>query len=107
MDKLLSRFELDENNIFGVIFPSTLLVLTGKSLLKSITKANYFKASIICASYFTFVLSAYDFIYLKLYLGKSFHYLIGYWYLTIFSPIAFLILLPLGYSLDKQQKGFS
>jgi hypothetical protein len=90
--------------IFGVIFPSTLLFLTGKGLLKSITKVNYFKAAIICALYFTIVLSTYDFIYLKLYLGKSIHYLIDYWYLTIFSPIAFLILLPLGYNLDKKYK---
>lgn len=90
--------------IFGVIFPSILLLLTGKGLLKSITKINYFKAAIVSASYFTIVLSTYDFIYLKLYLGKSIYYLIDYWYLTIFSPIAFLILLPLGYNLDKKYK---
>jgi hypothetical protein len=90
--------------IFGVLFPSILLLLTGKGLLKSITKVNFFKAAIICASYFTIVLSTYDFIYLKLYLGKSIYYLIDYWYLTIFPPIAFLILLPMGYNLDKQPK---
>jgi hypothetical protein len=90
--------------IFGVLLPSIILLLTGKGLLKSISKVNYFKAAIICASYFTIVLSTYDFIYLKLYLGKSIYYLIDYWYLTIFSLIAYLILLPLGYNLDKQPK---
>jgi hypothetical protein len=87
--------------LLGVLFPTSILVLTGKGLLKSIAKSNYFKAAIICATYFTVVLMTYDFIYLKLYLGKSSHYLIDYWYLTIFSPVAYLILLPIGYSLDK------
>jgi hypothetical protein len=90
--------------LLGVIFPSSLLALTGKGLIKSITKNNYFKASVICAFYFAFVLMIYDFIYLKLFLGKSYAYLIDYWYLTIFSPIAFLILLPIGYNLDKEFK---
>jgi hypothetical protein len=90
--------------LLGVLLPSSILVLTGKGLLKSIAKSNYFKVAIICATYFTVVLMTYDFIYLKLYLGKGIHYLIDYWYLTIFSPIAYLILLPMGYNLDKQSK---
>jgi cytochrome b subunit of formate dehydrogenase len=105
VDKLLSRFKFNERyNLWCHISIHILLLLTGKGLLKSITKVNYFKAAIICASYFTVVLSTYDFVYLKLYLGKSIYYLIDYWYLTIFSPIAFLIFLPIGYNLDKQPK---
>jgi hypothetical protein len=90
--------------IFGIIFPSIMLIISGKGLLKSITKINYFKASIICASYLAFVLLTYDFIYLKLHLGKDFTYLIDYWYLTCFTPIPYLILLPIGHHLDKQSK---
>jgi hypothetical protein len=63
-----------------------------------------YKVAIICATYFTIVLMIYDFIYLKIYLGKSIYYLIDYWYLTIFSPIAYLILLPIGYNLDKHKQ---
>jgi hypothetical protein len=88
--------------IFVVILPTIILTLVGKGLLKSITKNNYFKAGVICASYFAFVLLAYDFIYLKLYVGKGIYYLVDYWYLTFFSPIPYLILLPIGHHLDKQ-----
>ncbi|MFC3362771.1 hypothetical protein ACFOG5_06245 [Pedobacter fastidiosus] len=88
--------------IFVVIFPTIVMLFIGKGLLRSITKSGYFKVALICASYFAFVLLTYDFIYLKLYLGKNFNYLTDYWYLTFFSPIPYLILLPLGYSLDKK-----
>ena len=88
--------------IFVVIFPTIILTVVGKGLLKSISRINYLKASVVCASYLAFVLLLYDFIYLKLYLGKSFNYLVDYWYLTFFSPIPYLILLPIGYHLDKQ-----
>lgn len=88
--------------IFVVIFPTIVMLFIGKGLLCSITKSGYFKVALICASYFAFVLLTYDFIYLKLYLGKNFNYLTDYWYLTFFSPIPYLILLPLGYSLDKK-----
>jgi hypothetical protein len=90
--------------IFDTIFPSILLIITGKGLLKSLTKTNYLKAAVICASYLAFVLLIYDFIYLKLYLGKDFSYLVDYWYLTFFTPIPYLILLPIGHQLDKQAK---
>lgn len=88
--------------IFVVILPTIILTLVGKGLLKSITKINYFKAAVICASYFAIVLLTYDFIYLNLYLGKSFNYLVDYWYLTFFSPIPYLILLPIGHHLDTR-----
>jgi ABC-type microcin C transport system permease subunit YejB len=42
--------------IIGIILPSIILIVTGKGLLKSITKTNYLKAAVICASYFGFVL---------------------------------------------------
>lgn len=86
--------------LFVVVLPSIMLALAGKGLLKSITKTNYFDSSVICASYFAFVLLLYDFIYLKLFLNKSIDYLIDYWYLTFFSPIPYLILLPIGHQLD-------
>lgn len=91
--------------LFVVILPAVILLLVGKGLLKSVTKTNYCKAAVVCASYFAFVLLAYDFIYLKLYAGKGFAYLIDYWYLTFFSPIPYLILLPIGYRLDKTKNG--
>lgn len=87
--------------ILIILFPTIVLIIVGKRLLKSITKKDYFKASIICSTYFAFVLLSYDFIYLKLYLNKSFDYLIDYWHLTFFSPIPYLILLPIGYFMDK------
>jgi hypothetical protein len=87
--------------LLGVIVPSFLLIIAANGILKSFTKSNYFRASFICASYFAFVLMFYDFIYLKLYLGKSMFYLIDYWYLTIFSPISFIVLMPIGYQMDK------
>ena len=88
--------------IIVVIFPSIILALVGKGLLKTVAKTNYFKAAVISASYFAFVLLFYDFIYLKLYLGKGPNYLLDYWYLTFFSPIPYAILLPIGHQLDKE-----
>jgi hypothetical protein len=85
-----------------VIFPSIILALVGKGFLKAVTRINYFKAAVIGASYLAFVLLSYDFIYLKLYLGKGLNYLVDYWYLTFFSPIPYLILLPIGHQLDKE-----
>lgn len=90
--------------IVGFIFPAIILMTLGKGLLKSVTKSDYLRASVICASYIALVLVAYDFIYLKLHLGKSFTYLLDYWYLTFFTPIPYLVLLPIGYQLDKQSK---
>jgi hypothetical protein len=90
--------------IIGILLPSIILIVTGKGLLKSITKTNYLKAAVISASYFGFVLLTYDFIYLKLHLGKDFSYLTDYWYLTFFTPIPYLILLPIGHQLDKRSK---
>lgn len=84
------------------MFPSVILALVGKGLLKTVAKTNYFKAAVISASYFAFVLLFYDFIYLKLYLEKGPNYLLDYWYLTFFSPIPYLILLPIGHQLDKE-----
>ncbi|MCU0437747.1 MAG: hypothetical protein MUC49_07500 [Raineya sp.] len=89
--------------IFIMIFPTLIFIFVGKGLLKSIAKTNYLKAAFISASYFAFVLLLYDFIYLKLYLGKTFNYLIDYWYLTFFSPIPYIILLPIGRYLDKKE----
>lgn len=88
--------------IYIIIFPTIILAIVGRGLLKSVSKNNYFKSAIICASYLAFVLLIYDFIYLKLYLGKTFSYLTDYWYLTFFSPIPYLILLPIGYRLDNR-----
>jgi hypothetical protein len=89
--------------IFVIICPTIILALLAKGLLISVTKINYFKCALICASYVAFVLLLYDFIYLKLYLGKDFSYLLDYWYLTFFSPIPYLVLLPVGYDLDKRR----
>lgn len=88
--------------IIVVIFPSIILALVGKGLLKTVAKTNYFKAAAISASYFAFVLLFYDFIYLNLYLGKGLNYLLDYWYLTFFSPIPYAILLPIGHQMDKE-----
>lgn len=87
--------------IFVVLLPTFFMALSGKNLLKSLTRINYFKSAIISATYFAFVLLAYDFIYLKLYLNKDFSYLTDYWYLTFFSPIPYLLLIPIGKNLDK------
>lgn len=90
--------------IFVVLFPTIILTVLGKGLLESVTSSNFFRASIISASYLSFLLLFYDFIYLKLHLGNSFNYLVDYWYLTIFSPIPFVILLPIGRHLDRREK---
>lgn len=90
--------------LVGIIFPAIILITTGKGLLKSVAKGNYLRAAVICSSYFAFVLLTYDFIYLKLHLGKPFTYLIDYWYLTFFSPVPYLILMPIGHQLDKRFK---
>ena len=89
--------------VFVIIFPTIIMIWIGKRLLLSITKNNYFKAAFVCSSYFAFVLLIYDFIYLKLYLGKSFYYLIDYWYLTFFAPIPYLVFLLIGHRLDKKR----
>ena len=90
--------------LVGFVLPGIMLIFLGKGLLKSVTKNNYLKAAVICASYIALTLVVYDFIYFKLYLGKNFNYLLDYWYLTFYTPIPYMILLPIGYKLDKQNK---
>lgn len=87
--------------VFLLILPSFCLQISGKALLKSLTKDKFFYASIVCSMYFSLTFLTYDFIYLKLFLKKDLSYLFNYWYLTLFTPIPFLILLPIGYRLDR------
>lgn len=87
--------------IIVYIAPSVFMVVIAKGMLRSITKKNYFKASIIAACYLGFTLLAYDIIYLVLFLHKDISFLWDYWYLTFFTPIPFIVLLPLGRKLDQ------
>jgi hypothetical protein len=66
--------------IILIVLPALVFVFLGKNLLRSLTRQNYLRAAAITSAYFAFVLLFYDFVYLYLYLRKTFSYLLDYWY---------------------------
>lgn len=55
------------------------------------------------AFYFTAPFMLLDYVYCGLYLGHGWRFLAGYWYLTVFYIVPWLIFLPVSYLLTRQQ----
>jgi hypothetical protein len=87
-----------------LILPSLFLLAIGKRLLLSLTKTLFVPVAFWASLYLTLPLLIYDFIFLHLFIGLSFEYLIDYWYLTFFTPMPFLILLPIAGALKRKQQ---
>jgi len=84
------------------LIPATVMFLVGPSLIKRFSRQRPLYGSFFVAFYFSIPILVYDYIYIFLYLNKSYHYLVDYWYLTFFSFIPWISFPLTGYYLQRK-----
>ena len=89
--------------IFVDLIPAIAMILIGPSLIKRFSIEKPIFAGFFVAFYFSIPFLVYDYIYIFLYLNKSYIYLIDYWYLTFFSIIPWINFPLTGYYLNKKK----
>ena len=84
------------------VMPATLMILIAPGLIKRFSMQKPLYGGFVVAFYFSIPFLVYDYIYIFLYLNKSYHYFIDYWYLTFFSIIPWINFPITGYYLQEK-----
>ncbi|WP_370088305.1 hypothetical protein [Ekhidna sp.] len=87
------------------LLPTLLLIRLGKGLLLSMAKGDKINQVAWWMSvYFSVPFLIYDYIYLVLYQGKDWIYLLDYWYLTFFTFIPWIIFPSMAFIYGRREQ---